>query len=782
MIVRKFPQRVGWMESKNYSDAAANVDSTNPNVPNVLNKKKYVMLNGRIYEKPVIDPQAGVSALERRRREIVENFSAPTIEQEVSYEQQVGLQNQARVQDFVSRGQRDKQNAIEEQRAQAIFDKQNIVDNQRADDLRNELRSQNRNNNQQTQILRDEIKNQIGSLILNIRDKAQLGQYRADKNNAELVRTIHKLIDQVKSPTVNANGAIDSEIDWENTNLFDDLKTILGRTEDYLTDTERLAIMKEVENQEDEVDNGVDQIKLKEARRKYNARIQNFRGMMNKKIQNKLNDLRRKGVPITNENLEQIINRIKTQERQNPENIQRLADIEDSYTSTVQAVQDGIKQREREYQRNLGLLRRQQQLDRDEIDRKYQERLARAKNADERARLKAQEKMDMRRFDQDYLEKLQKQQEMIDLLQRSSEEIQDLNYTLRTEISNLSGSADVTKFEKLYEQNQTLQRLIMSDSGLREKVSELENQRNEAYQQLRDDDNFTTVNKMAIDEMIDTQINELKSEFQERKQYQKFTNPEWPEDVNSEIIATLKSKNEIIARIKQRLKGQETDIRNTPGAFDDDIERELNDKRSLAAQRIQDAEKEARDRIRIIKESAGIIESEIPEEDDDIPAAEAVEAIPSSSDPLQNIGITPNEPVYSLAKSAYLVKLEPDKTPKKGLIAVSKSKNTRGTKDKFIVIDKAYTNGTFDLKGRFGGDGKDTKVTLTPKDVFELYQLQELTPDEAVDKSAIPLVSAIRGNQFQVDQNYSVVSDPSRGKNNLRKFVEAELSRLIKKK
>ena len=50
MIVRRFPQRTGWQEVKPYSDAAANVDTTDPNVPNALNKKKYVRLNGRIYE------------------------------------------------------------------------------------------------------------------------------------------------------------------------------------------------------------------------------------------------------------------------------------------------------------------------------------------------------------------------------------------------------------------------------------------------------------------------------------------------------------------------------------------------------------------------------------------------------------------------------------------------------------------------------------------------------------------------------------------------------------
>jgi hypothetical protein len=50
----------------------------------------------------------------------VENFSAPTLEQEVSYEQQVGLQNQARVQDFISR--RDKQTTAEDARTQRLQD------------------------------------------------------------------------------------------------------------------------------------------------------------------------------------------------------------------------------------------------------------------------------------------------------------------------------------------------------------------------------------------------------------------------------------------------------------------------------------------------------------------------------------------------------------------------------------------------------------------------------------------------------------------------------------
>lgn len=393
MIVRRFPQRVGWMESKEYSDAAANVDSTDPNVPNVLNKKKYVMLNGRIYEKPIIPPTE--SPYERRRREIVENFSTPNLEQEVSYEQQVGLQNQARVQDFVSRGQRDKQNTVEDQRAKA---------------------------------LRDEIKTQIGVLIDNARDQAKIGQFRADKNNAELVRTIHKLMDRVKAPEVNAMGVIPSEVDWEGTNLFDDLNGILGRSEDYFTDAEIEGIKNSLQQSEDDISDS--DRKRKEALRELRQKKREIFSDIEQDIINLGLDPNDPTDKIVIQNMKDTL----------LDDSKPLQDARDEYLSTLQGIKTNVRNQKENIIRNIALLKQGYNAQKVAADEEASQELSRARNAEERARIKAEERELIRRYDNDYRNKVFRQEAMLNQIDATLRRVDNLEESINHKFEILGDS------------------------------------------------------------------------------------------------------------------------------------------------------------------------------------------------------------------------------------------------------------------------------------------------------------------------------------------------------
>ena len=231
MIVRRFPQRTGWQEVKPYSDAAANVDTTDPNVPNALNKKKYVRLNGRIYEKPVIPPTE--SPYERRRREIVENFSAPTLEQEVSYEQQVGLQNQARVQDFLSRGQTSRTvtlkeaiNAANAARTAAIAAGRtaNVAEKEATDAARQIVTQSGLSDKEVEKLVKEAILDstrddnrdlklttKFEELGQSIQDQINDGQTRVDRRTNKILLEIQKLLNNVLAPQRTASGELESD-------------------------------------------------------------------------------------------------------------------------------------------------------------------------------------------------------------------------------------------------------------------------------------------------------------------------------------------------------------------------------------------------------------------------------------------------------------------------------------------------------------------------------------------------------------------------------------------
>ena len=87
--------------------------------------------------------------------------------------QQVGLQNQARVQEFVTRGTRNKQSKEEDSRTLAV---------------------------------RGEIKNQISDLIRSMKQNVADGNTHTTKENSRAIKSIHTAISRLVAPQKTASG------------------------------------------------------------------------------------------------------------------------------------------------------------------------------------------------------------------------------------------------------------------------------------------------------------------------------------------------------------------------------------------------------------------------------------------------------------------------------------------------------------------------------------------------------------------------------------------------
>jgi hypothetical protein len=239
-----------------------------------------------------------------------------------------------------------------------------------------------------------------------------------------------------------------------------------------------------------------------------------------------------------------------------------------------------------------------------------------------------------------------------------------------------------------------------------------------------------------------------------------ITNPESNPEFQREINKIEARRREALAQQNKNNPGDKDAIKDINDRYDAEIEFEKEKARTSVNRKIKD----------------------LDDDEEDIVTATAEQVIPinPSSDPIQNIGILPSDPIYDLTKNSYLVKLDSKAEPEEGLIAVSRLKNTRNIKGKFIPIDEAYTDNSFKLKSKFVDDGKGKEVIIGKTDVYDLYQLQKLTAEEAQRRNAIPLSDVIRDNKFYADQKYQVDTDKDRGKNNLKSYLRENLKKIVK--